>query len=107
VKRNEFMVTICLFSCVFVSCAQRMNRTAERPAGLGGTDLYISFRNPDGDWTGPRNMGPEINTPAVEAFASTSPDGRYLFFASSPNGNVDIYWVDAAFLAKLRPDGLK
>ncbi|MDH4271827.1 MAG: hypothetical protein OEW18_07605 [Candidatus Aminicenantes bacterium] len=73
----------------------------DRPDGQGGMDLYISFRKPDGTWTEPRNMGPEINTSAVEAFASTSPDGRYLFFASSRNGNVDIYWVDAAIIEEL------
>jgi hypothetical protein len=74
----------------------------DRPDGQGGMDLYISFRKPDGSWTEPRNMGRDINTPGVEAFASTSPDGRYLFFASDRNGNVDIYWVDAAIIRQLR-----
>ncbi len=74
----------------------------DRLDGQGGMDLYISFRRPDGTWTVPRNMGPEINTPSAEAFASTSPDGRYLFFASSRNGNLDVYWINADIIEKLK-----
>ena len=79
----------------------------DRPDGQGGMDLYISFRKQDGSWTEPRNMGREINTPGVEAFASTSPDGRYLFFASDRNGNVDIYWVSADVIGDLCPGSLR
>jgi hypothetical protein len=73
-----------------------------RPDGRGGMDLYISFRNSDGSWTAPKNLGGEINTEHVEAFASLSPDEKYLFFVSDREGNVDMYWVAARCLEELR-----
>jgi hypothetical protein len=29
---------------------------------MGGGDLYISYREPDGHWTPAKNMGPRINS---------------------------------------------
>lgn len=82
-----------------------------RPSGFGGSDIYISFRQADGDWGPAINLGEAINTPAWEASASVTPDGRYLFFhrlidSSDGDGlpDVDIYWVDAEILDTLRPD---
>ena len=58
------------------------------------TDLYVSFRNPDGAWGEPRlvNLGMSAGTPTV------SPDGRYLFFSGGERGRGDIYWVSAEVL---------
>ena len=82
-----------------------------RPSGFGDSDIYISFRQADGDWGPAINLGEAINTPAWEASASVTPDGRYLFFhrlIGSADGDglpdVDIYWVDAQILDTLRPD---
>jgi Tol biopolymer transport system component len=36
-----------------------------------------------------------------------TPDGKYLFFAKFMNGNVNIYWVDAEIIEKLKPKELK
>lgn len=48
-------------------------------AGYGGADLQISFRTPTG-WTPARNLGPLVNTDAVEFCPYVTPDGRWLFF---------------------------
>ncbi len=56
--------------------------TSNRPGGLGGFDLYISYRTNSG-WTEPENLGPGINSAADETHASISPDDKYLFFASN------------------------
>jgi ankyrin repeat protein len=72
------------------------------PEGLGRTDLYVSFRNEDGTWTAPRNMGPRVNSPSNEGCPMVSPDGRYLFFNSHRNGNADNYWMEAAIIDALR-----
>jgi ankyrin repeat protein len=74
------------------------------PDGLGRTDLYVSFRDDDGTWTTPRNMGPGVNSPANEGCPMVSPDGRYLFFNSHRNGNADNYWMEAAIIDTLRFD---
>ena len=52
---------------------------AVRPEGRGGVDLYISWRNRS-DWTPPVNLGPAVNTEAVEFCPFVSRDGRTLFF---------------------------
>ncbi len=75
---------------------------AIRPGGFGRSDIYISFRKEDGTWTEPKNLGPIINQKGEDRFPSVSPDGRYLFYASDKNGNMDIYWVEAGFIETLR-----
>ncbi len=80
--------------------------------GFGITDLYISFRNRDGTWTKPTNMGQTINTGAKEAFPFVSFDGKYLFFMSNrvselnktriPDGPGNVFWVDASVIEGYR-----
>ena len=81
-----------------------------REGGYGDSDLYISYRNKDGSWGDPINLGDKINTDSWEGVASLTPDGKYLFFnrrISPGEGdalpNVDIFWVDAKFIEALRP----
>ncbi len=98
-----------------------------RPDSLGGCDYYVVFHNEDDSWSEPVNLGAAVNTASDEHSASLSADGKYLFFMSArmpaaeqmparltydyiaglhrqaPNGNPAIYWVDAAFIEKLRP----
>ena len=105
--------------------------TSSRPEGLGSGDLYISFKDKEGNWTKAQHMGDKINTPGSEYCAMISPDGKYLFFTgagrsarripdkpltyedfkklhdSSKNGLSDIYWVDAKIIEELKPDGLR
>ncbi|MFH1755627.1 MAG: hypothetical protein ABIA59_07970 [Candidatus Latescibacterota bacterium] len=101
---------------------------AGREDNIGRSDYYVCFRYADDSWTGPINMGAEVNTPGNNAPSPyVSPDGKYFFFASnrkSPegsmaaqwgydkilqmsiypqNGNADIYWMHASFIDRLRP----
>ena len=56
---------------------------AGRPDSHGGSnDLYVTTAK-DGAWTTPRNLGDAINSPRDEYSPTVSPDGRYLFFAST------------------------
>ncbi len=68
----------------------------------GAGDLYISFRNSDQSWTPSLNMGPSINTEALEYCPNISPNGKYFFFTSNKKGTEDIYWMDAAIIDQLR-----
>lgn len=70
--------------------------------GRGKPELFISFKEVNGEWSIPKNMGPLINTTKTEFGASVSPDGKYLFFHRRVNGNGDIYWVDAKVIEKLK-----
>jgi hypothetical protein len=98
---------------------------------LGGADYYIVFRNEDDEWSDPVNLGPVVNTPGTFEYSPyVSPDGQFFFFMGTrlddahlapggvfdsgalrdlegevENGEWNIYWMEAAFLNELRPEG--
>jgi Tol biopolymer transport system component len=96
-----------------------------REGDLGGGDLYISFRRDDGSWSQATNMGPPINSSALDFCPALSPDGRFLFFTSSRvaaeasvpsnyqelvaslsgplNGSMNLYWIAAGAIERIRP----
>lgn len=53
--------------------------------GLGKRDLYVAYRQADGQWGRPQNVGAPINSASSEDFPSVSPEGDALYFAR-PNG---------------------
>jgi hypothetical protein len=62
--------------------------------GAGGGDLFISFRERDGSWSDPKNLGATINTPGFEFGPYVTDDKRYLFYSRSSNfTRVDVYWI--------------
>ncbi len=102
---------------------------AKLPDKKGRVDYYVSFRKSDDTWSDPVNLGQPVNMPGDAANSpALSPDGQYFFFGSSRktapegkgnrtyqslqhernrpgNGNSDIYWMEAAFIEALRPQG--
>jgi hypothetical protein len=75
---------------------------SERPGGMGGSDLHISFRKKDGSWTPAVNMGKEINSKDSDYTPVVSPDGKYMFFTSGRAGVDDIYWVDSEIIRRIK-----
>jgi hypothetical protein len=73
-----------------------------KPGGFGADDFYISFKDGDGGWTAPLNLGEEINTPGSENRPYVTRDGRYFFFTSTRGGNRDIYWLGIAYLNRFK-----
>ncbi len=73
-----------------------------KPGGFGGDDFYIAFKDQDGGWTKPLNMGEEINSSGSENRPYVTRDGGYFFFTSTREGNRDIYWVAAAYLDRFK-----
>lgn len=74
---------------------------SDRPGGMGGRDIYMCRRLPNGKWGSPINLGPPVNTPYDEDGPFFHPDGKTLFYSSNgPNsmGGFDI------FRTELRPD---
>ncbi len=62
--------------------------------GLGGLDLYMSKRQPDGEWGPAVNLGYPINTYRDENSLLVGPDGNLAYFASERSGGyggLDIY----------------
>ena len=69
--------------------------TSNRKGGFGGLDIYKSMLMPDGTWTKPENLGPEINTPYDEEGPFIHTDGKTLIFSSKGHntmGGFDIFY---------------
>jgi len=67
---------------------------SERAGGVGGTDLYMAKKLPNGLWAVPQNLGKTINTIYNEDFPHLSEDGKTLYFSSqghSSMGGYDIF----------------
>lgn len=61
-------------------------------------DLFVSYKDENGQWLPAKNLGPQINSEHHEMCPRISPDGKYLFFISSKGGLFSAYWVDAGIL---------
>jgi Tol biopolymer transport system component len=64
---------------------------SDRPNGHGNYDIYISTRQtseqvPEGFWSIPINLGPNVNTSYSDHSPSISADGLTLFFCSNRPG---------------------
>ncbi len=73
--------------------------------GLGGTDLFMSKRQPNGDWGPAVNLGYPINTSQDENSLLVDPEGKLAYFASSREGgygDLDIYQFELP--EDLRPE---
>jgi ketosteroid isomerase-like protein len=106
-----------------VACVEGRDDGAEP----GHPQYFVFFRDPDDRWTEGVCLGKDVSPVNGSAgSACVSPDGRYLFFGSArtgeradgrpatlralreaagrpQNGSLDIYWMDASFLERLRP----
>ena len=62
--------------------------------GMGGTDIFVSHRQPDGSWSEAENIGFPINTAGDESSLVVSADARTAYFSSNRPGGygkLDIY----------------
>ena len=74
-----------------------------RRSGLGKGDLYISFKDDNGNWTTSISMGETINTANHELCPFVTKDGKYFFYTS----NQDIYWVSTSIIEVLKKKSFK
>jgi hypothetical protein len=75
-----------------------------RPDNRGVSDLYISFRDKNGEWSRLKNLGEPINSSLEENCPSLSPDGKIFLFnrRDATTGRGDIYWVDAKVIEEMK-----
>ncbi len=64
--------------------------SSDKPGGYGGKDLYRVQKMPDGTWSEPFNLGPNINTEHDEDAPYVAADGT-LYFASKGHDNMGGY----------------
>jgi outer membrane protein OmpA-like peptidoglycan-associated protein/tetratricopeptide (TPR) repeat protein len=75
---------------------------SNRPGGYGGSDIYVSHRLLNGQWSAAENLGPTINTIGDEGTPFIHADNQTLYFNSTGHpgyGNNDL------FLTRKQPDG--
>ena len=68
--------------------------TMKSEGSVGREDLYVTFREADGNWSKPLHLGKEINTPGFEISPFYSEEDSTLYFASNDHegkGDADIY----------------
>jgi len=79
---------------------------SDRTGGFGDADLYISYKNKDGHWERPINLGGKINSELRDICPTITPDGRFLFFTRNweedGKWQGDVYWVSTDFINEFK-----
>lgn len=68
--------------------------SSDREGGYGGRDIYRIIKLPNGGWSEPQNLGPNINTPYDEDAPFLAVDNKTMYFASNgpeSMGGYDIF----------------
>ncbi|MBL4594776.1 MAG: PD40 domain-containing protein [Flavobacteriales bacterium] len=68
---------------------------SDRKKGMGGQDIYMCKKLPNGEWAKAQNLGDVINTPYDEDGVFIHPDGKTMYFSSkghSSIGGFDIFY---------------
>lgn len=62
--------------------------------GYGGSDLYVSRKGPNGEWSVPENIGYPINTIGEEGSMIVTADGKTAYYSANgvdTRGGLDLY----------------
>ena len=68
--------------------------SSNRPGGIGGSDIYVSHRLANGEWSKAENLGAGTNTAGDESFPFMHADNETLYFTSNGlegYGGTDIF----------------
>ncbi len=85
---------------------------SEREEGYGDSDIYVTFKQPDGSWGKAINLGDKVNSEHADFSSWISSDGKYLFFwrsvkktraDGSTYNESGRYWVSTQVIENLRP----
>jgi len=75
---------------------QTMYFSSQGHTSIGGYDIFVSYREENGEWGEPINLGYPINSPFDDLFFSISASAKYAYFSSNRlggEGGMDIYKV--------------
>lgn len=73
---------------------ESMILSAERDDSYGKRDLYVSFKQKNGKWSVPKNLGNTLNTTGEDESPFLAADGKTMYFSSdgyNGYGGADIY----------------
>ena len=68
--------------------------SSNRDGGVGGRDIWLSYRRKSGNWAKPINLGEVVNTPQDDEAPFYHPDGNTLYFMSNGHpgmGGYDLF----------------
>jgi ankyrin repeat protein len=68
-----------------------------------GLELYISYKEKDGNWSEAKSLGSPVNT-GFELCPIVTPDGEFLIFLSGREGESHPFWVSVKIIEELEPD---
>ncbi len=67
-----------------------------------GNNLYVSFKDKDGKWGAPKDLGDRVNTDDLDIYPYVTPDGKYLMFTRRENSlkanYSKLYWIKASVI---------
>lgn len=69
---------------------------SDRPGGYGGSDMWISKKDENGEWGVPENLGPLVNTAYNEICWTFDPTGEVFHGSTNKPGGLggsDFYWI--------------
>ena len=75
---------------------------SDRKGGLGGQDIYVCKKLPNGEWAKAQNVGNVINTPYDEDGVFIHPDGKTMYFSSKGHNSIGGYDI---FYSVMDDDG--
>ena len=83
---------------------------SDRGGGSGSLDIWVTRRTTaNEDWGAIVNLGPEVNSSAVDGFPGPSADGRMLYFSSNRpggSGGVDLWQIPISPVVDFNGDGI-
>ena len=78
--------------------------TRNKEDTLRKSDIYVYFKEKDGTWSKPINLGSDVNSNFSETCPSITPDGKYLFFGryNEEGGISNFYWASTEVIHTLK-----
>jgi len=88
---------------VFADNDKSLYFVSDMDGGLGGADVYVCYKQADGNWSVPKNLGSPVNTEKQEMFPFVQ--DSVLYFASNGHfglGGLDLFAYDLGKPRSLR-----
>ncbi len=80
---------------LFIASDTSILFSSRQLGGFGGYDIYKITKSPDGGWSAPKNLGPDVNTEYDEITPFLARDGRTLYYSSNDSeksiGGFDVF----------------